>query len=303
MRRSISIVALLLIVGVAPIHAQLAITSRITAESTSSPKPRTPLPDILPMILLGVEARFTKLTVEVRTYVGADSVRVEGMGPLIGYAADAVLIVRADGTGTWFDPVARTYFVAAPLPDGLALKALSLTKGIKTKPEGEETLLGRRAAGTRTEIAIKLPEDPETYRTYHDSMLGRPVNLDDTSRVKSGSGLPGSSIPATMDAWLRLSVLPRDLKIVVRTWETTEFGADGLSAARTGALAEMSRTFSLAPAGLPLRQIVQTSSSNGVGYRWETQVLHVSREAIPAERFEVPQGLALVRMPFNFNPR
>src|SRR6186713_2688887 len=101
MRRSISIVALLLIVGVAPIHAQLAITSRITAESTSSPKPRMPLPDILPMILLGVEARFTKLTVEVRTYVGADSVRVEGMGPLIGYSADGVLIVKADGSATW----------------------------------------------------------------------------------------------------------------------------------------------------------------------------------------------------------
>ena len=187
MRRSVSIVALLVTVGIAPIGAQLAITSRVTA----------------------------------------------------------------------FDPIARTYFVASSL-EGAGLKALSLTPDIKTKPEGEETLLGRRAAGTRTEIAIKLPEDPEAYRTYHDSMLGRAVKLDDTSRVQSGSGLPGSSIPATMNMWLQLSRVPRDLKIVVRTWETTEFGADGLSAARTGALAEMSRTFGLATAGLPLRKIVQT---------------------------------------------
>jgi len=303
MRRSISIVALLLIVGIAPIRAQLAVTSRISAESTSSYRPRYPGPDVLPLILLGVEARSTKLTVDVRTYVGADAVRVEGMGPLIGYGSDGVLIVRSDGTATWFDPVARTYFDAASMPDGLALKALAVTPQIKTKPEGPETLLGRRAAGTRTEISIKLPEDPEAFRTYHDDMLRRPVNLDDTSRVKSGSGLPGSSIPATMDMWLQLARVTRDMKIVARTWETTEFGADGLSAARAGALAAMSRTFALTSAGLPLRQIVQTSSSNGVGYRWETQVLSVTREAIPAERFEVPQGLALVRMPFNLNPK
>jgi len=302
MRRSLSIVVLVLIAGITPIHAQLAITSRVTAEQTTSPKPKNPVPDLLPIVLLGVEARLTKLTVEVRTYVGANAVRVEGMGPLMGYGSHVVLIARADGSGTWFDPVARTYFVASSL-DGIALKALSLTPSIKTKAEGEETLLGRRAPGTRTEIAIKLPEDPEAYRTYHDSMLGRPVNLDDTSRVKSGSGLPGSSIPATMDMWLQLAKVTRDMKIVVRTWETTEFGADGLSAARTSALAAMSRTFGLATAGLPLRQIVQTSSSNGVGYRWETQVLSVSREAIPADRFEVPQGLAMVRPQISLYPK
>jgi hypothetical protein len=300
MRRSLLIAVLLFVVGVAPLGAQLAITSRVTAEQTTNLKSGPPVPDLLPLILLGVEARYTKLSVDVRTYVGADGVRVEGMGPLLGYAAGMVFISRPDGTALWFDPDARTYF-PSHLLGALPVTALSLSPVIKNKADGEETLIGYRATRVQTEIAIKLPEDPDSYRTIHHDLLGD-VPVPDTDRV--GGGATAGGIPLTMEMWLRTGSLLRDLKITVRNWETKDFGADGVAAANAGALATMSRTFGLAQTGLPLRQIVQTSSSNGRGYRWETTVLSVTRESQPADRFVVPDGYRQVKPPpMNLYPK
>jgi hypothetical protein len=300
MSRALLIAVLLLVVGVAPLGAQLAIESRVTAEQTTTPRPRMPDPDLLPLILLGVEARYTKLSVDVRTYVGADGVRIEGMGPLLGYPAGMVFISRPDGTALWFDPDTKTYFPSHSL-GALPVKALSLSPAIKSKSDGEETLLGYRATRVQTDIAIKLPESPDSYRTFHHDLLGD-VPVPDTDRV--GGGATASGIPLTMEMWLRTGTLLRDLKITVRNWETKDFGTDGLAAANAAALGTMSRTFGLPQAGLPLRQIVQTSSSNGRGYRWETTVLSVTRESQPADRFVLPNGYRQVRPPMmNLYPK
>jgi hypothetical protein len=282
-----TLAAIIAILATTPLSAQLLTISRIRAQDASIGKqPRYLVPDLLNFITTDLAQSRSSLTIEVRSYVTADVVRIEGFAPLLGFPDHLVLLRWTDGRSVWLDPVARTYFEWLNI-GAVGLKALEVSSAVKTVDEKAADLLGRRATGTRTEITLKRPDD--TGRAYGD-----PAALD-YRRFEGGRPIDMSAATA---AWLRTpSAISNDRKIVVRTWTTDTFGTEGLLAGQTGLTAAIDRLFGVKQNGLPLRQIVQATSSNGFGQKWEANVVSVSTHSRPPEDFQVPPGFVKVNLP------
>ena len=301
MQRSL-IAAVLLCTAVAPLRAQLAVTSRIQVEDTSRQEAKSRFANRYNTELMGLETRITKDAFNVKTFVRDGAVRVEGFGPLVGLTDHVVLLVR-DGKYFWLDPDGQVFFEELTLPAGLLLQWLGASSNVESKADGTDKLLGRDTAISRTEITVKdLPANP--MGASESAMASWPITRP-TPEPPYYPRLPVDQPPAlvalgqeaTGRDYERAGATVRDRRIIVRTWTTKEFGGAGTLAAGAGVTATLDRMFNLKPDGLPLRQLVQATSSNGNGQRWETVVTSISTHTLPASAFEVPPSYAKVQKP------
>ena len=283
------VTALLLTCTIAPLGAELKFTSRVEVTKISPP-------DTFFSIVFVPVHRITPGTADITTYVAGDRVRVEGMGAVLGLAADTVLLTRADGATLFIQPSSGTFFIQTGL-DALAMAPM-LGTTVKTSRKGRsDTILAQRTERVIHEIRVrpKLAASAEPlnadYQGKRTDALGNPLS-------ETAVGVTTERrqyYAASSDYHGRLDGADAVMKI--ENWESTAFGRAAGVAAKSGAgpAAIATGGFSaLADLGFPLRQVL---TYKGGGYQMETRVTSVSPASLDAALFEVPAGFKQVPPP------
>jgi hypothetical protein len=268
MRRMFASV-LVLVALVAPLSAELKVTSKMSVRPVPGAAPATDMMSQMmgPMMLQmfgGTEG------VESVTISHEDGrTRTEYKTSFIGMPAGSVILMRADGTSVGFDPKAGTWWKipgAADMPPEAAEMMAQMKPEITTKKTGQfETIAGQRAEKVTLSMRMPIPLPPEA-----------------------------AQMPAEFRA-----MIPEAFIFEGDTWIAPSFSKYTKAMAKsmsTGAMSQFGLDKMMADfQGLPVKQIMRMNML--AGYEMETLVISVVEEDTPDSVFDLPAGLKEIPMP------
>jgi len=256
---------------VAPLSADLKVTSKMTVRAVAGAAPATDLMSQMmgPMLLQmfgGIEG------VEVVQISNVDGrSRIEYKQAFAGMPAGTVMVTKADGTAAAFDPAAKTWWKIpglADMPPEAAEMMAQMKPTITTKKSGQfETIAGLKAERVAMSMRIAIPLPPEA-----------------------------AQLPQEF-----LAMMPSEFIFEGESWVAPQFGKYTVALAKS-ALAGPMQQFGFDKLladldGLSVKQVMRMNLL--AGYEMETLVTSAVEETVPASMFEVPAGFKEVPMPGN----
>lgn len=269
MRRVWMSALVLVVMIVAPLGADLKVTSKMTVRAVPGAAPATDMMSraMGPMLLQlfggteGIEM--------IQTSNEDGRSRMEYKQAFAGMPAGAVIVTRADGSAAGFDPAAKTWWKVPGLgdmPPEAAEMMAQMKPTITTKKSGQfETIAGLRAERVTLSLRMAIPLPPEAAQLPQEFLAMMPSEF-----IFEG------------DAW----VSPQFAKYTAALAKSSmmgpmqQFGFDKL-------MADLE--------GLSVKQVMRMNLL--AGYEMETLVTSAVEETVPASAFEVPAGFKEVPMP------
>lgn len=281
--RSRALAIAVVVAGIgAPLHADLRVTSVVEVKD-ERPRP-TGLSGQFAFGLLPFRAVAGKAN--LTTLAAGGAVRVEGLGPVLGLPAEAVLISTADGRTVCLLPSRREFFTIANPPLGSMGQLFETTA--RTKRRGtSDVLLGEKMERRFVTISVdlNLPDDGMVYNgavVIHESQLRE----SDEQRVAR---------------WMRAGALGRISRpadpITIESWYSNAFGADARTVAASPSHVTWLTTAGFAglvDRSFALREVVVNPVH---GYRMETRVTGVQNAVVGSAAFAVPADYIEVAAP------
>lgn len=257
---------LVLFALVAPLSAELKVTSKMTVRQVPGAAPATDMMSQMmgPMLL---QLFGGTSGVEMVTISHEDGrTRTEYKTTFSGMPAGSVVLMRADGTSVGFDPKAGTWWKipgAADMPPEVAALMAEMKPAITTKRTGQfETIAGQRAEKVSMTMRMPFPVPAE--------------------------------VPAEMRAMFpEAFIFEGDIWLANSFTKYTKALAKALTA---GALAQfgLDKLMNELP-GLSMKQTMRMNLL--AGYEMETLVLSAAEEDTPDSLFDLPSGLKEIPMP------
>lgn len=265
MRRMFASV-LVLAALVAPLSAELKVTSKMSVRPVPGAAPATDMMSQMmgPMMLQMFGGADGVESVTVSHEDGRT--RTEYKTGFMGMPAGSVVIMRADGTSVGFDLKGGTWWKIpglADMPPEAAEMMAQMKPEITTKKTGQfETIAGQRAEKVTLSMRMPIPMPAE--------------------------------VPAEMRA-----MLPEAFIFEGDTWIASSFAkySKAISKAMTtGAMAQFGFDKLMNDLqGLPVKQVMRMNML--AGYEMETLVLSIVEEDTPDSLFDLPTGLKEIPMP------
>lgn len=257
---------LVLVALVAPLSAELKVTTKMSVRQVPGAAPATDMMSQMmgPMMLQmfgGTDG------VEMVTISHEDGrTRTEYKTAFTGMPAGSVVLMRADGTSVGFDAKAGTWWKIpglADMPPEAAAMMAQMTPEITTKKTGQfETIAGQRAEKVTMSMRMPIP-------------------------------LP-AEVPAEMRAMLpEAFIFDGDMWIAGTFSKYTKAMAKSMTA---GAMAQFGFDKLMNDLqGFPVKQVMRMNLL--AGYEMETLVLSIVEEDTPDALFVMPTGLKEIPMP------
>jgi len=267
MRKSFAAVVVL-VWCVAPLRAELKVTSKMLARQVANGAAASDMMAAMvgPMItqMYGGTAG-----VEMTVTMHEDGrMRTDYVGSFAGMPAGAAVIMRVDGTSVGVDAKARTWWkMTDAMADANVAAMMSQMKPeVSTKRTGEfATIAGLKAERVSMTMSMAIPRPPGT-----------------------------ENLPPEV-----LAMIPSELRVDGDTWVAQVHGKYTKSMARVlaqGPMAGMGLEKMLTDLqGLSVRQVMRLSML--AGYELETLVSKVVEEDVPDTVFDVPAGFKEIPMP------
>lgn len=257
---------LVLVALVAPLSAELKVTSKMSLRQVPGAAPATDMMSQM-MAPMMIQAFGGTAGVEMVTISHEDGrTRIEYKSAFQGMPVGSVVLTRADGTSVGFDAKAGTWWKIpgmADLPPEAAAVMAEMKPEITTKKTGQfETIAGQRAEKVTMSLRMPIPMPAE--------------------------------VPAEMRA-----MLPEAFIFEGDTWIAGTFSKYTKAMAKsmsTGAMSQFGFDKLMADLqGLPVKQVMRMNML--AGYEMETLVLSVVEEDMPDTVFDLPTGLKEIPMP------
>ncbi len=268
MRRIFASVLVLLAL-VAPLSAELKVTSKMSVRPVPGAAPATDMMSQMmgPMMLqmFGGTAGVESVTISHED----GRTRTEYKTAFIGMPAGSVVIMRADGTSVGFDAKAGTWWKipgAADMPPEAAAMMAQMKPEITTKKTGQfETIAGQRAEKVTLSMRMPIPLPPEAAQMPPEFRAMIPEAF-----IFEG------------DTWISTS-FAKYTKAMTKAMSNAAMSQFGLD--------KMMADFQ----GLPVKQVMRMNML--AGYEMETLVLSIVEEDTPDSLFDLPTGLKEIPMP------
>jgi len=255
----------LLVMVVAPLSADLKVTSKMTVRAVPGAAPATDMMSQMmgPMLLQlfggteGVEM--------VQTSNEDGRMRVEYRTAFAGMPAGVVIVTKADGSSVGFDPQAKTWWKMDVDAETAAMMAQMQPKITITKTGQFDSIAGFRAEKVAMSMRMAIPLPPEA-----------------------------AQLPQEF-----LAMMPSEFIFEGDTWVTPQFDKYLKAMAKSQSAGPMQQFgFDKLMADLPGLAVKQVMRMNLLaGYEIETLVTSAVEETVPASAFEVPAGFKEVAMP------
>ena len=268
--RRVWISALVLVVMVAaPLSADLKVTSKMTVRAVAGAAPATDMMSQMmgPMLLEMFGGSGGVEMVQISNEDGRT--RIEYKQAFAGMPAGIVIVTKADGTATGFDPVAKTWWKMpgiTDMPPEAAEMMAQMKPTITTKKTGQfETIAGLKAERVALSMRIAIPLPPEAAQLPQEFLAMMPSEF-----IFEGDSWVSPQFDKYTTAMAKSAM----------TGPMQQFGFDKL-------MADLG--------GLSVKQVMRMNLL--AGYEMETLVTSAVEEAVPASAFEVPAGFKEVPMP------
>jgi hypothetical protein len=271
--RVILSMAVVVVCAAAPLQAELRVTSvvEVTAQRLRDS-------ELFPQILMSVlPFRVAVGKVEVVSVAARGSVRVDGLGAVLGLPADAVLISTPDGRTVCLLPSTREFFWM-PVTTPATFDQFFAAKARVNRRGGSDKLLGQKTerVSVHLSIAPKMPAaGDEVWSERHGRMIHKSQLVEtDQERVRRemrGSNDVFNPDPITIDNWTSDAYGPAASLIASAASHISALATAGFSA--------------LAERPFALRQVIVNPTS---GYKVESRVTAVEAAAVDDAVFRVP---------------
>jgi hypothetical protein len=267
--RRIFVSALVMMAVVAPLSAELKVTSKMSVKPVAGAAPAT---DMMSQMMGPMMLQMFGGTggVESVAIIHEDGrMRTEYKTAFQGMPAGSVMLVRKDGTVVGFDAKGGTWWKvpgAADMPPEAAAMIAEMKPEITTKKTGQfETIAGLRSERVTMTMRVAIPLPPEAAQ----------LPAEFRAMIPEAFIFEG-------DSWIS----PSHAKYAVATAKMmtsgamAQFGFDKLTAALQG---------------LSMKQVMRMNLL--AGYEMETLVTSVVEEDTPDSVFDLPTGLKEIPMP------
>ena len=260
---------LVLVALVAPLSAELKVTSKMSVRAVPGAAPATDMMSQMmgPMMLQvfgGTDG------VEMVTTSHEDGrTRIEYKTPFMGMPAGSIMLMRADGTSVGYDPKGGTWWKvpgSADMPPEAAAMMAQMKPEITTKRTGQfETIAGMKSEKVTMSMRVAIPLPPEAAQLPPEFRAMIPEAF-----IFEG------------DTWIAdsHSKYTKAMAKAMGTGAMAQFGFDKLIDSMPG---------------VTMKQIMRMNLL--AGYEMQTVVSSIVEEDMPDTVFDLPTGLKEIPMP------
>lgn len=260
---------LVLVALVAPLSAELKVTSKMSVRAVPGAAPATDMMSQMmgPMMLQvfgGTDG------VEMVTTSHEDGrTRIEYKTPFMGMPAGSIMLMRADGTSVGYDPKGGTWWKvpgAADMPPEAAAMMAQMKPEITTKRTGQfETIAGLKSEKVTMSMRMAIPLPPEAAQLPPEFRAMIPEAF-----IFEG------------DTWIAdsHSKYTKAMAKAMGTGAMAQFGFDKLIDSLPG---------------VTMKQVMRMNML--AGYEMLTVVSSIAEEDMPDTVFNLPTGLKEIPMP------